>query len=58
MIMVLARNWWALALRGLVSIVFGVIAFAVPGPTLSALLLLFAVYAFVDGIFAIVSRSD
>jgi len=55
MIMVLARNWWALALRGLVSIVFGVIAFAVPGPTLSALLLLFAVYAFVDGIFAIVA---
>ena len=55
MIMVLARNWWALGLRGLVAIVFGLAAFALPGITLAALVMLFGAYALVDGIFAIVA---
>lgn len=53
--MVLARNWWALALRGVLAIVFGVLAFANPGITLAALVLLFGVYALVDGVFAIIA---
>ena len=52
---VLTRNWWALALRGLAAIVFGIVALVVPHITLVALIALFGAYALVDGIFALVS---
>jgi uncharacterized membrane protein HdeD (DUF308 family) len=51
----LAQNWWAIALRGALAIVFGVIALFLPGPTIAALVLLFAAYMLVDGAFAIVA---
>ena len=52
---VLARNWWALAIRGLLGIAVGVIAFLMPAATMLALVLLFAAYMLVDGVFAIVA---
>ncbi len=52
---VLARNWWAVALRGVAAILLGLTAFFLPGVTLAALILLFAWYALVDGVFAIVA---
>lgn len=51
----LARNWWALLLRGLVAILFGVITFLEPGISLAALVMVFGAYAFADGVLAIVS---
>jgi uncharacterized membrane protein HdeD (DUF308 family) len=52
---ILAKNWWVVALRGVVAIVFGLVALMLPVPTLLALVLLFAAYMSADGIFAIVS---
>ena len=52
---VLARNWWALAVRGVLAVLFGLIAFVVPGVTLAAIVLLFGAYAVIDGILAIVA---
>src|SRR4051812_31209149 len=49
---VLAHNWWAVALRGVFAIIFGVIALLLPGAAIGALVLLFAAYMIVDGIFA------
>jgi uncharacterized membrane protein HdeD (DUF308 family) len=52
---VLARNWWAIALRGVFAILFGMIAFMVPGITISALIFWFAIYMLIDGALAIVA---
>jgi uncharacterized membrane protein HdeD (DUF308 family) len=49
----LTRNWWAVALRGLFAMIFGVLAIAWPGPTVAAFVLLFGIYALTDGIFAL-----
>jgi uncharacterized membrane protein HdeD (DUF308 family) len=46
---VLTRNWWLLLARGIVSVIFGVLAFVWPGITLLALTLLYGAYAFLDG---------
>jgi uncharacterized membrane protein HdeD (DUF308 family) len=55
MIGALARNWWALLIRGIAAVIFGVLAFIWPGATIVAIGILFGAYAFVDGIFAIVA---
>ena len=49
MAVTLSRNWWTFALRGVVAIVFGVLALAWPAITLLGLVALFAAYAFING---------
>jgi uncharacterized membrane protein HdeD (DUF308 family) len=45
----LARNWWILVLRGILAIVFGILVFTRPSVALAAVVLLFGVYALVEG---------
>ena len=51
----LSQNWWLVVLRGVLAILFGVSAFLWPGLTLLTLVILFGVYAIVDGVIAIVT---
>jgi uncharacterized membrane protein HdeD (DUF308 family) len=44
-----AANWRALALRGLVALLFGLVVLFWPGLVLTVLVLLFGIYALVDG---------
>ena len=52
---VLAEKWWAVGLRGLLGIAFGLICLLVPAAAILALVLLFSAYMLVDGALAIVS---
>ncbi len=51
----LANNWWALAIRGVLAILFGILTAFVPGLTLSALIFMFGVYAIVEGGFNVIA---
>ena len=46
---IFARNWWVLLFRGMLAIVFGILALRLPLLTLTTLVLLFGVYAAIDG---------
>lgn len=54
MLETLARNWWAIVLRGVFAVLFGLGAFFWPGITLAVLVLLYGAYLFADGILAVV----
>jgi uncharacterized membrane protein HdeD (DUF308 family) len=49
----LIRNWWMIAIRGLLAIAFGVTVRVWPDVTLSALVVMFGVYAIGDGAWSI-----
>lgn len=51
----LNRPWWELVLRGLFIMIFGIIAIAWPGISLWALILVFGIFIFVEGIFQMVA---
>lgn len=50
----LADRWWVLVIRGLAAILFGALTLAMPGISLLVLIMLWAAYAVVDGVFALV----
>ncbi len=46
--------WWLLLLRGILAVVFGIIAILAPGAALTGIAIVFGAYALVDGIATIV----
>lgn len=51
----LVNKWWVLALRGILGILFGIVALVFPGITLAALVLLLGAYAVADGVLALIT---
>ena len=49
MLQTLARNWWAVVLRGVFAVLFGLGTFLWPGLTLAVLVLMYGGYLFIDG---------
>jgi uncharacterized membrane protein HdeD (DUF308 family) len=47
-----ARHWWALAIRGALAILIGLIAFIMPGAFALGIAVLFGVFMLLNGIFA------
>lgn len=50
MLRLMASNWWVVALRGLVSIIFGIAVLMSPAISLSLLITFFGVYALASGL--------
>ncbi|MFP4102047.1 HdeD family acid-resistance protein [Coleofasciculus sp.] len=51
----LARNWWTISLRGAIALLFGVAVWIWPRITLEVLIVLFAAFALVGGVFALIA---
>jgi len=51
------KNWWVLMLRGIIALLFGILAIARPGVTVAMLVLFFGIYVLVDGVFALVAAA-
>ncbi len=47
------EKWWSYLLRGILALVFGIILLVWPTATLYVVIILFGVYALVEGLFAI-----
>src|SRR4051812_32809674 len=55
MLEILSRYWWAVVLRGVAGVLFGLLALIWPQITLWALVVLFGAYALVDGVITLVT---
>jgi uncharacterized membrane protein HdeD (DUF308 family) len=53
MVAALVRNWWMMGIRGGVAIAFGLSLLLWPNVTLGYAVLLFGIYALVDGVWAV-----
>jgi uncharacterized membrane protein HdeD (DUF308 family) len=51
----LHQNWWLVLLQGVLSVVLGVLALAKPGVTLGALILLWGLFALLNGVIEVFS---
>lgn len=51
----LARNWWAVALRGVAAVAFGLVALFAPGATLLSLVIVFAALMLADGVLNLIA---
>ena len=49
-----AEHWWSFALRGAFALLFGTLALSYPGLTLLVLIIMFGMWALIDGITALI----
>jgi uncharacterized membrane protein HdeD (DUF308 family) len=49
----LVRNWWVLALRGLIAVLIGLCAFVWPAVALAVLVVLFGLFTLIHGLFTV-----
>lgn len=52
---VLAHNWWAFLGRGVLAILFGMLALEMPAAAMLSLALIFGLYVIADGVFTIIA---
>jgi uncharacterized membrane protein HdeD (DUF308 family) len=52
-----AGRWWTVLLRGIVAVMFGVLAFAWPTVTLAVLVPMFGYYALTDGLLSLLAAA-
>jgi uncharacterized membrane protein HdeD (DUF308 family) len=57
MLQAMTRSWSALAFRGAVAILFGIVAFVWPGPTIRVLVFLLAAFALIDGAINVIAGT-
>jgi uncharacterized membrane protein HdeD (DUF308 family) len=50
----MAKNWWVLVLRGIGAVIFGVLTILWPAISLAVLVLMWGVWALVDGVFGVI----
>jgi uncharacterized membrane protein HdeD (DUF308 family) len=51
----LARNWWAMGLRGVAAVAFGLVALFAPGVTMLSLVIVFAALMLADGVLNLIA---
>jgi len=51
----LSQRWWVFVVRGVLALLFGIGTFLMPGVTLAALIIVYALYAFADGVVAVIA---
>lgn len=56
----MSENWWLFLIRGVLALIFGIVAIAVPIATVITLAIIFGIYAVIDGVMALASaiRGD
>jgi uncharacterized membrane protein HdeD (DUF308 family) len=54
----LSRVWWAFLARGVLAMLFGILALAWPAITLAVFVVVFGAYAFIDGIFLVIKAIN
>ncbi len=54
MLEALVKNWWLVALRGVLALILGIIILVIPEAAAAFLVIFIGVYALVDGIFALI----
>lgn len=54
MLQSLFKNWWAIALRGALAVLFGILALANPGVVAATLLMWLAVFLIIDGVLGLI----